>query len=122
MLTGQLKKYSDLPMDSLLVQFDFPRFQQENFERNLQLVSKVEEIAARKGCTPAQLAINWTVALSQRLNTTIVPIPGSSTPERVEENSKIVEVSHEELDQIDAIMRSFTPAGERYPPMFQTNT
>lgn len=109
-------------MDSLLVQFDFPRFQQENFERNLQLVSKVEEIAARKGCTPAQLAINWTVALSQRLNTTIVPIPGSSTPERVEENSKIVEVSHEELDQIDAIMRSFTPAGERYPPMFQTNT
>ncbi|KAL4746290.1 hypothetical protein BDW72DRAFT_38338 [Aspergillus terricola var. indicus] len=122
MLTGQLKKHSDLPKDSLLLQFEFPRFQQENFEKNLQLVSKVEEIAARKGCTPAQLAINWTIALSRRLNTTIVPIPGSSTPERVDENSKIVEVTDEELDQIDAIVKSFTPAGERYPPIFQTNT
>ncbi|KAL4863365.1 hypothetical protein BDV12DRAFT_189718 [Aspergillus spectabilis] len=122
MLTGQLKKYSDLPKDSLLLQFDFPRFQQENFENNLQLVSKVEEIAAKKGCTPAQLAISWTIALSRRLKTMIVPIPGSSTPERVEENSKIVEVSDEELDQIDAILKIFTPAGDSHPPIFQTNT
>ncbi|KAL4979650.1 NADP-dependent oxidoreductase domain-containing protein [Aspergillus desertorum] len=86
------------------------------------LASKVEETAARKGCTPAQLAINWTIALSRRLKTTIVPIPGSSTPERVEENSKFVEVSDEELDQIDAILKDFTPAGERYPTIFQTET
>ncbi|KZF23100.1 Aldo/keto reductase [Xylona heveae TC161] len=122
MLTGRLKRYSDLPKDSLLQQFDFPRFQQENFEKNLQLVSKVEEIAAKKGCTPAQLAINWTIALSRRLKTTIMPIPGSSTPERVEENGKILDVSDEELDQIDTILKNFTPAGGRYPPVIQTDT
>ncbi|KAL4936901.1 hypothetical protein BDV06DRAFT_227455 [Aspergillus oleicola] len=122
MLTGKLKKHSDLPADSLLRQMDFPRFQEENFEKNLQLVSEVEQIAASKDCTPAQLAINWTIALSRRMKTTIIPIPGSSTPERVLENGKIVDVSDEELDQIEAILNDFTPAGGRYPPIFQTNT
>ncbi|KAL2834064.1 NADP-dependent oxidoreductase domain-containing protein [Aspergillus pseudoustus] len=122
MLTGQIKKHEDLPKDSLLVQFGFPRFQQENFEKNLQLVSKVEEIAAQKGCTPAQLAVGWTVALSRRLKTTIVPIPGASTAARVEENSKLVDVSNEELVQIEEILKEFTPAGERYPAVIQTNT
>ncbi|KAL4948521.1 NADP-dependent oxidoreductase domain-containing protein [Aspergillus filifer] len=122
MLTGQLKKHSDLPADSLLRQMDFPRFQEENFEKNLQLVSKVEEIATAKGCTPAQLAINWTIALSQRVGTAIIPIPGSSTPERVKENSTLVDISDEELGQIEEILRGFTPAGGRYPAIFQTNT
>ncbi|KAL4799729.1 NADP-dependent oxidoreductase domain-containing protein [Aspergillus venezuelensis] len=105
MLAGQLKKDSDLPADSLLRQMDFPRFQEENFEKNLQLVSEVEEIAARKGCTPAQLAINWMIALLRRVGTTIVPIPESSTPERVKENSMLVDVSDEELDQIEEILK-----------------
>ncbi|KAL3438786.1 hypothetical protein BDV09DRAFT_191913 [Aspergillus tetrazonus] len=65
---------------------------------------------------------NWAIAQLRRLNTTIVPVAGLSTPEREEENSKIMEVSDEQLDQIDAIVKSFTPAGERYPPIFQTNT
>ncbi|BCS24274.1 pyridoxine 4-dehydrogenase [Aspergillus puulaauensis] len=52
----------------------------------------------------------------------IVPIPGSSTADRVLENSKIVDVSEEDLDQIDAILKTFTPAGARYPPIVQTNT
>ncbi|KAL4815515.1 NADP-dependent oxidoreductase domain-containing protein [Aspergillus spinulosporus] len=82
--------------------FNFPRFQQENLEKNLQLVSKVEEIAARKGCAPAQLAINWTIALSRRLNTTIAPNSGF----------EIVGVTDEELAQIDAIAKSLAPAGE----------
>lgn len=106
----------------MLLKFGLPRFQQEKFEKNLQLVGKVEEFTARKGCTSAQLAINWTLALSRRLKTTIVLIPGSSTADRVLENSKIVDVSEEDLDQIDAILKTFTPAGARYPPIVQTNT
>ncbi|KAL3458059.1 NADP-dependent oxidoreductase domain-containing protein [Aspergillus heterothallicus] len=122
MLTGRLKKLGDIPKDSLLLHFGFPRFQQENFEKNLQLVNKVEEIAAQKGCTPAQLAIGWTIALSRRLKTTIVPIPGASTAARVEENGKLVEVSDEELLQIDGILKTFSPAGDRYPGAIRTNT
>ncbi|KAL4786130.1 NADP-dependent oxidoreductase domain-containing protein [Aspergillus varians] len=122
MLTGQLKKFEDLPKDSLLLQFKFPRFQQENFEQNIQLVNKVEEIAQQKGCTPAQLAINWTVALSRRIKTTIIPIPGATTVARVEENGRVLDITDEELAQIDAILAGFTPAGERWPTMFETET
>ncbi|KAL2802665.1 NADP-dependent oxidoreductase domain-containing protein [Aspergillus granulosus] len=121
-LTGQFRKHGDVPKDSLLLQLGFPRFQQENFEKNLQLFSQIEEIATLKGCTPAQLSIGWTIALSRRLKTTVIPIPGASTARRVEENSKLVELSDEELAQIDGILKTFTPAGERYPGIFQTNT
>lgn len=123
MLTGQFKKFDDLPQDSLLRSFDFPRFQRENFEKNMQLVEKVEDIAQRKGCTPAQLAINWTRALSRRPGVpTIIPIPGATTAERVEENSKLIEITDEEMQEIDEILAKFTPAGERYPGAIPVNT
>ena len=123
MLTGQFKKFEDLPKDSLLLQFNFPRFQPENFDINVQLVEKVEEIAERKGCTSAQLAINWTRALSRRPGMpTIIPIPGATTEARVEENSKLIDITDEEMAQIDAILAKFKPAGERYPTIFETNT
>lgn len=123
MLTGELKKFEDIPEDSLLRQFNFPRFSKENFHINLQLVEKVEEIAKKKGCTPAQLAINWTRALSKRPKMpTIIPIPGATTAARVEENSKLVDITDEEMAQIDAILAKFTPAGERYPDAIATNT
>ncbi|KAL4810485.1 NADP-dependent oxidoreductase domain-containing protein [Aspergillus unguis] len=122
MLTGQLKKYTDIPADSLILQFGFPRFREENFEKNLQLVKRVEEISARKGCTPAQLAISWTVALGRRLGTTVVPIPGASTAARVRENARLVEVSDEDLALIDSVLEGFVPAGGRYPDGMQTNT
>ncbi|KAK9335930.1 NADP-dependent oxidoreductase domain-containing protein [Lipomyces starkeyi] len=123
MLTGQFKKFEDLPKDSLLLHFNFPRFRPGNFEINVQLVEKVEEIAEKKGCTPAQLAISWTRAPSRRPGMpTIVPIPGATTVARVEENSKLIDITDEELTQIDAILAKFTPAGERYPVIFETNT
>ena len=123
MLTGEFKKLEDVPKDSLLLQFNFPRFQKDNFEANLQFVEKVEEIAKKKGCTPAQLAINWTRALSRRPGMpTIIPIPGATTVARVEENSKLIDITDEEMAQIDAILAKFTPAGDRYPALFQTNT
>ncbi|GAB1212460.1 hypothetical protein ATERTT37_001599 [Aspergillus terreus] len=123
MLTGQFKKFDDLPQDSLLLSFNFPRFRRENFEKNVQLVEKVEEIAKKKGCTPAQLAINWTRALSRRPGMpTIIPIPGATTTERVEENSKLIDISDAEMAEIDDILTKFTPAGGRYPEIFQVNT
>lgn len=116
MLTGRFKKWEDIPKDSLLLQFNFPRFQPENFEINLELAEKVEKIAEKKGCTPAQLAINWTRALSRRPGMpTIIPIPGSTTVARVEENSKVIEITDGEMAEIDAILSKFTPAGARYP-------
>ena len=122
-LTGEFKRLEDVPKDSLLLQFNFPRFQKHNFEFNLQLVEKVEEIAKKKGCTPAQLSINWTRALSRRSGMpTIIPIPGATTVARVEENSKQIDITDEEMAQIDAILAKFTPAGERYPATIQTNT
>lgn len=123
MLTGQFRKVEDIPKDSLLTQMGFPRFEKENMERNLALVDKVEELARKKGCTPAQLAINWTRELSRRPGMpTIIPIPGASTARRVEENSKVVEITDEEMAQIDALLADFTPSGARYPGAMAVNT
>lgn len=123
MLTGEFKKVEDIPKGSLLRQFDFPRFQKDNFEVNLQLVEKVETIARKKSCTSAQLAINWTRALSRRPGMpTIIPIPGATTAARVKENSKLIDITDEEMAEIDAILANFTTAGERYPAAVQTNT
>src|SRR5205085_1445317 len=70
-LTGQFQKPEDLPENDRRRMF--PRFQDENFQRNLRLVERVQEIAARKGCTPAQLALAWVLAQGKD----IVPIPGT---------------------------------------------
>jgi pyridoxine 4-dehydrogenase len=123
MLTGQIKKFEDIPKDSLLLQMDFPRFRKENFDINVQLVGKAEEIAKKKGCTTAQLAINWTRALSKRPGMpTIIPIPGATTKDRVEENSRQLDLTDEEMAEIDTILAKFTPAGSRYPEGAPTNT
>ncbi|KAI1824879.1 putative aldo/keto reductase [Xylaria intraflava] len=121
MLTGQIKKAEDA--DPMIKAFKFPRFEGENFDKNMQLVHKVSELAAKKGCTPAQLAINWARALSKRPGMpTIIPIPGATTKARVDENSKLVDLTEDDLAQIDAILANFTVAGGRYHPMVPTNT
>jgi pyridoxine 4-dehydrogenase len=121
LLTGQIKKFEDLPSDSTMR--DYPRFQPGNFEINIQLVQQVEYIAEKKGCTAALLAINWTRVLSRRPGMpTIIPIPGATKVERVEENSKQIDLTDEEMAQIDAILAKFTPAGDRYPASVPVNT
>lgn len=114
MLTGQFKSASDIPEDSMLKHH--PRFHPENFDINIKLVKQVEELAAKKGCTAAQLAVSWTIALSKRPGMPlIIPIPGATTEERVTENSKIVELTTAELDEIDATLAKFEVRGGRYP-------
>lgn len=96
---------------------DSPRFQPDNFYINLELVAQVEELARKKGCTPAQLAVSWTVAQSKRPGMpVIIPIPGGGTASRVNENSTLIDLSAQELADIDATLAKFEVKGARYPP------
>jgi pyridoxine 4-dehydrogenase len=82
----------------------------------VQLVEKVEEIAKKKRSTPAELAINRTTAPSRRPEIpTIIPIPRATTAERVEENSKLIGTSNEEMAEIDDILAVLPLAGGLYP-------
>jgi aryl-alcohol dehydrogenase-like predicted oxidoreductase len=110
-LTGQIKSVDDLAEDDF--RKHHPRFQGENFQRNLDLVAKVEEIAAEHKCTPAQLALAWLLAQGDD----IVPIPGTRHPERVEENWHAVDIvlSENDLRRIDAAAPKGVTAGDRYP-------
>lgn len=113
MLTGQIQKLEDIPEDDM--RRHFPRFQPENFETNLVLVKQLQKIAEEKGCTPAQLAISWTISQSKKKgNPEIIPIPGATTVERIEENSKLVDFTDEELEEIDATLEKGTIVGGRY--------
>ncbi len=112
-LSGRFKTIDDLaPEDT---RRNMPRFQGENFQRNLDLVRKIEEIAARKQCTASQLALAWVLAQGDD----IVPIPGTKRRDRLEENLKAValELTTDELAQIhDALPMGLT-AGDRYHTM-----
>ncbi|KAK1982001.1 aldo/keto reductase [Colletotrichum cereale] len=121
MLTGQIKKLDDLPQNDL--RRHLPRFQPGAFDINIKLAEQVEELARKKGVTPAQLAIGWTVALSRRPGMPgIIPIPGATTAERVYENAKLVELTDKEMAEIDATLAKFEVVGGRYPNGALVNT
>ena len=109
-LTGQIKRIEDLAADDFRRQN--PRFQGENFQKNLDLVTRVEEIATEHKCTPAQLALAWALAQGDD----IVPIPGTRHPERVEENFRALDIvlSENDLRRIDAAAPKGATAGDRY--------
>ncbi|KAK4451680.1 NADP-dependent oxidoreductase domain-containing protein [Podospora aff. communis PSN243] len=120
MLTGKIKSPADLPNPMLLT---YPRFQPSVFHINLELVKQVEALAATKGCTPAQLAINWTRAIARRAGVpSIIPIPGATTVDRVKENARLVDITDAELDEIEQTLSKFEIKGERYPDYIATNT
>src|SRR3954462_12868149 len=110
-LTGQIKTTDDLAEDDF--RKHHPRFQGENFQKNLDLVARVEEIAVEHKCTPAQLALAWLLAQGDD----IVPIPGTRHPERVDENWGALNIvlSENDLRRIDAAAPKGATAGERYP-------
>ncbi|KAH8676169.1 aldo/keto reductase [Xylariales sp. PMI_506] len=118
-LTGQIKSIEDIPEDRLIRKF--PRFQPDTLPINLELAKQVQGIAEKKGCTPAQLAINWTRAVAKQAGTSIIPIPGATTPERVDENAKLVELTDEELNELKDIVDKFEVAGNRYPDWIPHN-
>jgi aryl-alcohol dehydrogenase-like predicted oxidoreductase len=110
-LTGQIKRFEDFePGDYRRFS---PRFQGENFDKNLQLVQKMEAMARMKGCTPSQLALAWVLAQGDQ----IFPIPGTKHIKYLQENVRALDVSlsPEELKDIDAIAPKGVAAGSRYP-------
>ena len=111
-LTGRFKATADLPEDD--VRHTYPRFQPGNFQSNISLVRKIEETAAQKQCTPAQLALAWLLAKGDD----IVPIPGSKRRSRVEENvgAAAVTLSLQDVATLNEIAPPGVAAGERYPP------
>ncbi|MGN6400211.1 MAG: aldo/keto reductase [Flavisolibacter sp.] len=110
-LTGQIKSFDDFEKDDYR-RFS-PRFQGENFDKNLQLVTKVEELAKAKGCTTAQLALAWVLAQGDH----IFPIPGTKHKKYLEENvgALNIQLTKKELEELDAIAPKGAAAGMRYP-------
>lgn len=112
-LTGRFQRFEDIPEDDFR-RFQ-PRFQGENFDKNLQLVRKVEELAKEKSVTPGQLALAWVRAQGGN----IVPIPGTTRTAHLKENAAAVNISlsPEELMQIEQIFPTDAAAGDRYADM-----
>jgi len=110
-LTGQFIRFADFPADDYR-RFS-PRFQGENFQKNLDLVRRVEEIAKEKRCKPSQLALAWVLAQDKN----IVPIPGTKRRKYLEENIAAIDVklTAKDLQRIDEIFPTGAAAGLRYP-------
>jgi aryl-alcohol dehydrogenase-like predicted oxidoreductase len=116
-LSGKWRSADDLAPDDW--RRHNPRFQGENFQKNLDLVKKIEEIAREKGVTPAQLAIAWVMSRGDD----VVPIPGSKSRKHLEENiaAAAIELSPQEISRIDEVAPKGVAAGDRYPSMAAVN-
>jgi aryl-alcohol dehydrogenase-like predicted oxidoreductase len=110
-LTGQIKRFEDLAEDDF--RRNSPRFQGDNFQKNLDLVAKVEALAAEKGVTASQLALAWVLAQGDF----IVPIPGTKRRKYLEENvaAEATSLSASDLRRLDEVMPRGAAAGLRYP-------
>ncbi|HEX4527502.1 MAG TPA: aldo/keto reductase [Gaiellaceae bacterium] len=116
-LSGQIRSVDDLP------ESDFrrrgPRFQGENLQHNLDLVARVEEIAAERGVTPSQLALAWVLAQGDD----IVPIPGTKRVRYLEQNAAAADLTltADDLDRLEEAFPKGATAGDRYPDMSTVN-
>jgi len=110
-LTGQIQKIADIPEGDR--RRDHPRFQDGNFGHNVDLVHRIEAIAAEKGCTPSQLVLAWLLAQGPD----VLPIPGTKRKDRLEENlgAAAVKLGAADVARISAAVPSGAAAGTRYP-------
>jgi aryl-alcohol dehydrogenase-like predicted oxidoreductase len=111
LLTGQVHKVADIPEDDR--RRAHPRFQEQNLQRNVEFVRKIEQMARDKGCTPGQLALAWLLARGRD----IVPIPGTKRRDRLEENVRALDVrlTAEEAARLADAVPVGAAAGLRYP-------
>ncbi len=116
-LSGRIKTIDDLDPNDF--RRNNPRFKGANFQKNVDLVHRIEEIAKQKGVTPAQLAIAWVLSRGGD----VVPIPGSRTVAHLEENvaATDIEITTDEKTRIDAAAPVGAAAGDRYPDMSRVN-
>lgn len=110
-LTGQFRRFEDIPADDYRRQS--PRFQGENFQKNLDLLHSVEEMAKEKNCTPSQLALAWVLAQGDD----VVPIPGTKHRKYLEENISVIDIklTPQDLRRLDEVFPNGAAAGMRYP-------
>ena len=110
-LTGEVRSFDDFPADDYRRMS--PRFQGENFAKNLQLVARIEQMAQSKGCTPSQLALAWVLSRGDD----VIPIPGTKRRKYLEQNVAAIDVvlDSADLDLIEEIAPRGVAAGERYP-------
>jgi aryl-alcohol dehydrogenase-like predicted oxidoreductase len=110
-LTGQIKSPDDLEPDDW--RRNMPRFQGENFQKNVDLAGRIRDFASAKGCTPGQLALAWVLAQGED----IIPIPGTKRRTFLEENvgATAVSLTPDELAEIDRVLPHSAFLGERYP-------
>jgi aryl-alcohol dehydrogenase-like predicted oxidoreductase len=115
-LTGQIRSLADLPEDDW--RRSNPRFQEEALQENLQLADRVTELAEQRGITPAQLALAWLLAKGED----IVPIPGTKSPRRLEENAAAtdVQLSSQDVEALDDAISRDAVRGARYPEQMMT--
>jgi aryl-alcohol dehydrogenase-like predicted oxidoreductase len=116
-LSGRFARPEDIPEDDF--RRHHPRFQGENFERNLALVEEVRRVAAEKAVSPAQLALAWVLHRGED----VVPIPGTTRRERLEENVGALDIalSAEEIERLDEAIPVGATAGDRYANMSTVN-
>ncbi|CAN9364558.1 unnamed protein product [Alternaria sp. RS040] len=112
-LTGQFKTLDDIPENDF--RRFYPRFQPGNFEKNVELAEAVENVARKKGSTSAQVAIAWVQQQG------VLPIPGSTKVERVMENTKYVELTQAETQELEKALSKATVSGHRYPEIFRAH-
>jgi aryl-alcohol dehydrogenase-like predicted oxidoreductase len=110
-LTGRIKRYEDLAADDW--RRNNPRFQGDNFERNLELVRRLEEMAAGKACNASQLALAWVLGRGDQ----VVPIPGTTRRAHLEENLAALEITltPDDVARLDEVAPQGVAAGDRYP-------
>jgi aryl-alcohol dehydrogenase-like predicted oxidoreductase len=110
-LTGQIKRFEDLAADDY--RRNAPRFQGDNFQKNIDLVAKITEIAQEKKCNAAQLALAWVLAQGED----IAPIPGTKRRNYLEQNlaAADIKLNQDDLKRIDQVAPKGVAAGERYP-------
>ena len=121
-LTGRFQSPEDLPEDDFR-RARYPRFERENFEQNLHLVNEVKAMAEARDVTPAQLALAWVLAQNEAQDLSIVPIPGTTSTEHLEENVAAAGISltPDDLDRLDEIAPQGAAAGDRYEDMSSVN-
>lgn len=115
MLTGQFKSLDDVPKNDY--HRHFPRWQPENFDKNLLLVEEFKNFAKEKGCTTSQLALNWIKIQSRKPGMPIlVPVAGSRSVERISENARDIDLTDDDMTRLSSILDKYPIAGDRYPP------
>lgn len=114
MLTGQIKSPDDIPEGDM--RREMPRFSPENFHLNMELVKRLQDVARKSGCTSGQLALAWVRQAGKNVkgHPQVIALPGATTTERVNENTKIVKLDEATLTEIEKILNEVKVVGTRY--------